>query len=166
MMNRVILLAFTVQSFSAAAAIADDYVLRVDTVGYVNRPASEENPKEVVLRSIEVIARRQSTFYGKVKIGSQSLTLVGKLSPAEKGGFNVHIKYICSIDSGTTVPIEDGRRKPLPATTTVKTNVTITIGKPVTIGSLETTTEQPGKPKQKSKTRHIMILAKYEPTDG
>lgn len=166
MMNRVILLAFAVQSFSAAAAIADDYLLRLDTIGYVDKPASEEAPKEVVLRSIEVIARPQSQFYGKVNIGLQSLTLVGKLSPTDNGDFNVHIKYICSIDTGTTVPIEDGRRQPLPDTTVVKTNVTITIGDSVTMGRLDTTTEQSGKPKQKSKTRYVLILAKYDPTDG
>ena len=34
-MNRLILLACAVQQFCGAAAIADDYLLRVDTIGYV-----------------------------------------------------------------------------------------------------------------------------------
>lgn len=166
MMNRVILLAFAVSNLSAAAAVADDYLLRLDTIGYVDKPASEKDPKEIVLRSIEVIARPQSTFYGKVNTGSQSLTLVGKLCPTDNGGFDVHIKYICSIDTGTTVLMEDGRRQPLPDTTMVETNVTITVSDSVTIGGIDTTKEQSGNAKQRSKTRHVLILSQYEPADG
>lgn len=116
------------------------------------------------LRGQWIIVRRQQT--PKEDGHSQSLTLVGKLCPTDNAGFDVHKKYICSFDTGTTVLIEDGRRQPLPDTTMVETNVTITVGDSVTIGGIDTTKEPSGKAKQRLRTRHVLILSQYEPTDG
>ncbi|MGM0485328.1 MAG: hypothetical protein ACQESR_01010 [Planctomycetota bacterium] len=165
-MNRFILLTFAVHSVCASATIADDYLLRLDTIGYVEKPASEKAPKETVLRSIEVVAHPNSTFHGRVTIGPQTLTLAGTLYPADDGGFKVHIRYIHSLDTGTTVPGEDGRRQPLPETTTVDTDITIIEDGSVAIGGIDTTTEESGKRKHKSRTRHVMTLAKYELADS
>ena len=164
-MNRFILLAFAVYCSSGATTIADDYFLRLDTIGYVDKPASEKNRKETILRSIEVIARPQSAFHGKVTIGTQTLSLAGELRPADNGGFNVQIRYLYSIDTGTTVPTEDGGRKSVPDTSTIQTSIAISVGESVTIGGLETKTSESGKPKLKSKARCVLVLTKYEPND-
>ncbi len=165
-MNRFILLAFVVQCLCASIAIADDYLLRLDTIGYVDRPAAEKHPKETVLRSIEVVARPGSVFHGKVRVGTvQTLTLTGKLSPADKGGFTLLIRYVHSIDSGVTVLTEDGKRKPLLDTTAFHTTIAISLGDPVTIAGASSKTSQFGKPKVKSKTRYVFRLSKYELPD-
>ena len=164
-MNRFILLAFAVHCLCAAATNADDYLLRLDTIGYVDKPVSEKDSKETILRSIEVVARPQSAFHCKVNMGTQTLTLAGKLRPADRGGFNVQIRYAYSIETGTTVPIEDGARKPVPSTSAIQTNATIAVGDSVTIAGSERKTSQSGKPRLKSKTRYVLVLAKFKPTD-
>lgn len=163
-MNRFILLAFAVHFSPTAIAIADDYLLRLDTIAYVDKSAAEQDPKETILRSIEVVARPKSAFHGRADVGEQTLTLAGELRPADNGGFNVLIRYIYSMDKGTTVPTEDGKRKPLPSTTKVETNVTIAVGDSVIVGGLETKTSRSGMPEHKSKIRYVLVLSKYEPT--
>ena len=91
-MNRLALLVFVVHCSCASTTIADDYLLRLDTIEHTDKPASGKDPKESVLRSIEVIAQPHSAFHGKVKIGSQTLLLAGKLRPADSGGFNIQIR--------------------------------------------------------------------------
>ena len=164
-MNRLILLAFAAHSFCGAAVIADDYLLRLDTNSYVHEAASDKEPKETVLRSIEVIARSKSKFHSRAKIGKESMTLAGKLCPADDGGFTVHITYIHLLDTGTVVQREDGSRQSLPETTRVETKITITEGGSITIGVLDTTREELGKPRHKSRNRYVLTLVKYESED-
>ena len=165
-MSRFILLAFAVHCSCASTTIADDYLLRLDTIGYIDRPAAEKHPKETVLRSIEIVVRPQSAIYGKVRIGTkQTLTLTGKLSPTDNCRFSLQIRYVHSIDTGITVPTEDGKRKPLPDTTAIHTTATLALGDPVTIAGSEAKTTQSGKPKDKSKRRYVLVLTKYELPD-
>ncbi len=162
-MNRSILLAFAVYCLCCSATNADDYLLRVETLGYVDK--SEKDPKEMILRSIEVVARPDSAFLSKVNTGTQTLLVAGKLRPADSGGFNVQIRYVYSIDTGITVPTEDGGRKSVLCKSATQTIITIAVGDSVTIGGLETTASESGEPKLKSKARCVLVLTKYEPTD-
>jgi hypothetical protein len=49
-MIRCIFLGLAIQSELPATTIANDYVLRVETTGDVDKPATETEPKETVLR--------------------------------------------------------------------------------------------------------------------
>ncbi len=162
-MNRSLLLAFAVCFSCNSAAIADDYLLRIDTIGYIDKPASEKDPKETNIRSIEVVARPESAFHSKVSTGNQTLFVVGKLLRAENGGYHVQIRYVHSIDTGISVATEDGGRKPVPDTTEIQTTTTVAVGDTVTIGGFETNASGSGKPDRHSKTRCVLVLAKYEP---
>ena len=95
-MNRFILIAFALHCSCAAATNADDYLLRVDTIGYVDEPASEKPPKEVVLSSVEVVARPESAFRTRVTTGRQTLVLAGNLRRGDDGGFVVLLCGACS----------------------------------------------------------------------
>ena len=160
-MVRFILLAVAVHCSCVSATVADDYLLRIDTVGYVDRPAAEKHPKKTVLRSIEVIARPQSAFHGKTKIGAQqSLTLTGKLSPADNGKFAVQFRYVHSIDTGVTVPTEDGKPKPLLGMDMIQTSLTIALDESLTIGGLAQ-----ARSKNKSKVWYVLRLSKYTSPD-
>ncbi len=164
-MNRLIPLAFAAHSFCSTAAVADDYLLRLDTNGYVHAAASDKEPTEAILRSIEVITRPESEFHSRVKIGNESLTLAGKLFPAADGSFTVHVTYIHSLDTGTVVQREDGSRQSLPETTTVETKIMITDGDSITIGGLDNTKVELGKPSHKARNRYVLRLVKCEMED-
>lgn len=163
-MNRFILLAFAVLYSSGATAIADDYVLRLDTMGYVDKPATEKKPKERVLHSIEVVARPKSPFRGKLTIGTQTLSLAGELRPDDKGGFIARIRYVHSVELDGMVPDENGGWKPRIGTTAIQSSVAISVGEPVTVGGLDTQACNSGKAEVKSRTRCVLVLTKYEPT--
>jgi len=165
-MNRFILIALAVQCSCAAATNADDYLLRVDTIGYVDEPASEKAPKETVLRSIEVVARPESAFHSKVTTGPQTLVMAGNLRRDDDGGFVVQIRYAHSVDTGNTVPTEDGGREPVPGKTAAQTTVKVALGDSVTLGRFETEEGAPGKRRLKSKAMYVLVLTKYEPTDA
>ena len=161
-MNRFILLAFAIHLSSVATTIADDYLVRVDKIEYIDKSASEKAPKEKSLQSIEIIARPQSTFHSKVKIGMETLTLAGKLQPAENGGYIIQIQYRHIIDTGETFPTEDGKGKPRLNKTEFQTTLSITEGKSLTIGEIETNRSPQGKP-EKTKIRYVLTVSKYKP---
>jgi hypothetical protein len=164
-MSRVFLIALAVQNCCAATAVADEYLLRIDTVGYLNRPAEEKAPQETALRSIEVRVRPESTFHGKVNVGKEIMVVSGKLVPSEEVGFVAYIKYEYSIDSGHTTPTESGGRKPVLETTSTQTCIGIAPGGSVSLGDFDTTLSQQGKPTVKSKSRHILVLSQAEPAE-
>lgn len=165
-MSRYVLLAFAVSCSSVSTAVADEYLLRIDTTGNVGSSTTEEEPKETVVSSIEVIARPQAPFHGRVIVGTQqTLTLSGKLSPTDDGRFSLRVKYVHSINTGITVPTKDGKRKPLPDTTTIQTTTTVALGNPVTIAGSDTKTTQAGTTQDKSKRRYILLLTRYEASE-
>jgi hypothetical protein len=151
-MNRSILLIVALCCSFGSVASADDFLLRLDAIGYVDKPASEKNPKETVFRSIEVVARPGSAFYGRVKMGVETLVVSGKLDFADNGRFHVHIRSVYLIDTGHTTPSRSESA----------TNVSIALGEYVTLGSIES---RSGKPERHSKTQDVLFLAEYRPTD-
>lgn len=160
-MNRFILLAFAGCCSFAATTIADDYLFRVDTIGYVDKPADEKDPEETLLHSIEVIARPESAFHGKVTIGMRTLSLAGELRHSDDGDFIVQFQHTESIDKRHTVVIENGRRKLRLETTTFGTIMKMALGA-CEIGGNECEISESGKPKLKSKLRYVLVLAKYD----
>ena len=163
-MKRLILSILAVHCSCAATTLADDYLLRLDTIGYVNNPASDKPPKETILGSIETIARPRSAFHGKVKIGAQTLMLSGELHPADNGHFNVQLRYTHSIDRGMTVPTECGGLEPVLDASSLSTTLTIALGTPVLVGGSETETKQVGEATKASKARHVLLLTEYDAT--
>jgi hypothetical protein len=167
-MNRLLLLTLAVLCSCTATTSADDYLLRVDTTGYTDVPASEKAPKETVLRSIEAVARPGAPFHAKVTLPSQTILLSGTLHPAKDGIFSVDIRYAHSVPKGDSIPTKDGGREPRFNTTEAETTIGAILGKPVILGGIQTETQQagPGKKRLKSTTWYVLLLTKYEPTDG
>jgi hypothetical protein len=146
------------------ATIGDDYVIRVETIGYIDKPAAEAKPKETVLRAIEVVAQPESTFYGKVNVGKHTLLVAGELLTAKTGGFHVHIHYVHSLDRGVTVPSRNGKPKRVLDTSSLQTNIAVSLGKPVTLGGLDTSigTSDPQPRDTKSRIRYVLVFNKYK----
>lgn len=162
-MNRIILLALAVCCSCASVTIADDYLVRLDTIGHAERPVAEDDSKEAVLHRIEVVARSQSPFHAKVRMGMQTLVLAGKLSPDDSGDFRVQFRYVHSVDTGTTAPSKDGGQTPVINTSAMQTSLVIAVGDTVTLGEFER--RQSGKVEHTSKSRVVLSFTKYEPSD-
>jgi hypothetical protein len=164
-MIRSIVIGLAIQCVSTSATIADDYLLRLESIGYVDAPSTEDSPKETVFRSIEIVARSESTFYGKVKTGRQTLQLAGELRAAERDTFRVNIHYIHATDTGRITLTDDGKQTPVLDTSSLRTTVVISLGKPLSLGGLEgSTVTQGAKAKHtKSKIRHVLVLTQHNP---
>ena len=162
-MNRSMLFAIAVCCASATAnASAEDYLLRLETTGYVDRPLAEVDPQEVVLRSIEVVARPGSPFRAKVIMGKETLTFAGKLHPAKDGAFRVEMRYEYSIDTGAKTVSPDGRIVASPSSTSAQTGLYVTVGKLTTVNELHTLEKTCGRQLQ-SVERVVLLLSKTEP---
>ena len=98
-----------VMFLSASSCFADEYLIRVDAVGYEDAIVSEKNPEESVLRSIEVFAQPNKPFRSKVRLGVETLVLEGMLTPQADGSFSMQVKYLHEIDTGVIVPTVDGK---------------------------------------------------------
>ncbi|GIX04926.1 MAG: hypothetical protein KatS3mg114_0795 [Planctomycetaceae bacterium] len=145
--------------FCSAVPADDEYLLRVDTIGYIDSP--EEFPKEIVLHSIDVLARPNQAFHSQVKIGSETLIISGRLHPVD-GEFRVQIGFTHSVDTGTVVHGE-----PILNESSVKTTVVVAAGKSVDIGFSTSTadviTDKTEISRVKSKKRCVLFLSEYQP---
>lgn len=175
-MNQILLFVIAVQLSYTATTLAEDYLLRVDTIGFINEPVSEgdsfvkgileKDPKDRTLKSMEVVVSPGSTFHSKVKVGPQTLTLAGKLRPAEGGRFHVEVRYQDVIDTGTTVLMENGP-EPVLDISSFGTGVEIALDTPITAAGTKTTastTSEPVIPTRSTQIRYVLTLTKYVPT--
>ena len=83
MVMRIALLVL-VSFFFSASSFADEYVLRIETVGYRNL-AESSKAEEKPMDSIEVIAKVDEAFFGKAAFGNSKITMSGKLKKLKDG---------------------------------------------------------------------------------
>ncbi len=158
-MRPTILSLLAILSLCPAVAGNDEYLLRVDTIGYID--STEEFPKEIVLHSIDVLARPNQAFHSQVKVGSETLIISGRLHPVD-GEFRVQVRFAHSADTGTVVHGE-----PILDESSVKTTVVVAAGKSVDIGFSTSTsdviTDKIEMSRVKSKQRCVLVLSEYQP---
>lgn len=163
-MKSPVLFAVAISCISAETASGEDYLLRFETIGYVDRPADEKEPKELVLQSIEIVARPESTFHGKVRIGTETLVLSGALHSKDGGKFRVHVRYTRSVDSGLTVATERGA-EPVLNTSSLSADIAILVDCPTVIGGFDSrkaSAVPSGYETTISKARHVLLLTRYD----
>lgn len=151
-----------IPGWCVATAVGHDYILRIDKVGYIERPADEDVPPETILGTIELLARPDSAFHGKATIGPETLTLSGKLTRTEQGKYDfiLRIHVVDTIDTGQTIPAADGGREPAYETTDMETIISVNLDDRIAVGGIDTTSGPSGKPTVKSKIRYIAHLAR------
>lgn len=149
----------------ASFAFAEDYLLRVDVIGFVDRLTSEKDQAEQTLRSVEVVVRPDSTFHTKIKTGPETVIVSGKLSSRDNGGFSLDIVYehTVVVDTGISLPNEEGIKKPVLDTTRINTTIAIAVDESVALGGLERKSGEPSNPEKHSKTRLALALTKHTP---
>ncbi|QDT99239.1 hypothetical protein [Gimesia aquarii] len=155
-MKQVFFLILVFYASGATVSASEQYLLRIDTVGYIK--SIEESPKRKVLHSIEVVTRPNETFHCKVQTGGFTRTMSGKLV-YEDGEFTAHIHYHRTFDDGTKV-----LGKSLLDETGVKTSTGVTLAKSVLIGGAESEGEtvfaSQTKTKTKGKKHFVPLLSK------
>lgn len=147
----------------ASTSSADDYVIRIDTFGFVDKPSADKDPEEATLRSIVVMAHPNAAFHAKVTEGKETLIMNGHLQPSDNGTFKIRIHYTFSIDTGVTVITENGLPDPLPSIMEFETTVDVAVGDPVTVGGLNSTSKTPGNDEIQSRQRCVLVLEQYVP---
>jgi hypothetical protein len=148
-------------------SFAEDYLLRVEAVGFIDHDASQADPKDKVLHSIEAVVRPDVPCHAKIQRENETFLLDGHVeSPDEKGVFTVAIRYRHRIDKGVKVPL-----LPHPVVlsfheTSVSTNIVLSLDEPAAAGEAMSSYKQEegtdAKP-LKSRIRHRVTLTKYEP---
>ncbi len=148
-----------------ATASGEEYVLHLDTVGYIDQPAAAEAPKETTIRSIEVLVQPNQPFRMKLQSGKETITFSGKFEPSKdkniKSDFTIAIKYLYEFDSGARVAVAKNRTKPVPDITSFNTTLGINVNEPINATEFITAgNKQPGKP-LKSKVRFVLVLKRH-----
>lgn len=162
-MNRVILLVFSVFISCVSDAVGNDYILRIDTIGYFEEPASAIEPKETTLQSIEVVVRPDFPFHARVRLGAERIVLSGKLSLADDGDFSLKLKYLHSVYATLTVAGKNESQEVLFRSTGSEKKLTISLDIAQIIADLTAQSSSPGKETLNSKSRVVVTLAKYDP---
>ena len=163
-MFKTLLLAMVICCSWASSAIADDYLLRVDEIGFVDRLPAEKDLPETTFRSVEIVVRPDSTFHTKTITGPETVIVSGKLRSKESGGFSLDIVYEHTVvDIEIILPNEEGIQKPLRHTTRVNTTIAIAVDESVVLGGNETKHGEPSHPIKHSKTRITSVLTKHKP---
>jgi hypothetical protein len=141
-----------------------EYLVRVETVGYVNVPDSEQNPKEDLLRSFEAVCRPSTPVQCTAVVGKETIRLKLLLRPAkENDRFSVDIDYECSVDTGSTIPDKHGGRMKAPEVESAATNITARLNEPVGLGGLICSkTDRVGKQQVTSKSKEMTRLSVTE----
>ncbi len=164
-MFKTLLLAMVICGSWAPFAFPEDYLLRVDVIGFVDRLPAEKDQPEQTLRTVEVVVRPDSTFHTKIKTGPETVIVSGKLRSKDNGGFSLDIVYDSRvvIDPRTMVPNEDRIKKTVIDTTMVNTTIAIAVDESVALAGFELKQGEPSHPDKHSKTRFAFVLTKHKP---
>ena len=117
---------------SGTSAIADDYLLRVETVGLRELPNGDQEPDSKVPESIEIVVRNNDSFYGSTTIGVDKISIRGVIRESDDGKLRVEIHFKKSSDTGEVVPGVDGKKHPIRKNLTFDSSAkSVELGKPV-----------------------------------
>jgi hypothetical protein len=165
-MRRLILCIAATIALCAGNACCDDFLLRLEAIGYVDHPAAAGEPEEKLLHSIEVVARTQLPFHARVKTGAETLSFRGELRPKEDGSFLVDFSYEHVVDTGMTVPTTSGERKPVLKETSMSSTASLTPDLATRVSGVSTKTETKPVGQEdvvvKSQVRYEITLTKWK----
>ncbi|MEZ6137252.1 MAG: hypothetical protein R3C53_20375 [Pirellulaceae bacterium] len=142
---------------------ADDYLLRLETTGFRDRPANEKLPAQEILESIEIVIRINQPFYGKSTIGSAKISINGMVEQLNDGRFRAQIRYRRSTDSGESIKGPNGLQIPITKSTNINTTAIIELQTPAELGKNDAINRTQDGTELKTKTRSVLSLAKFDP---
>lgn len=157
------LIAISCFFFLCTSLTADDYLLRLETTGFRDRPQSEKLPAQEILESIEIVARINQPFYGNCTIGSAKISIKGMVEQLNNGRFRAQIRYRRSTDSGESIKGPNGVQIPVTKSTNINTTVIVELQKPAELGKDDAIKYTEDGKELKTKTRSVLSLVKFDP---
>lgn len=86
--------------------LAADYIIRVETTGYVDAELKPDSPdpEDDTLRTVETLCRIGQPFLARMKVGNETTTLKGVLRNSDdpKSDFSVGVTYSHIVDLSST----------------------------------------------------------------
>lgn len=162
-MSRYCLAIVSIAFLACANVRADDYLLRLETNGFRDRPMQEQQPIEQTLESMEVVARVNQPFYGNCTLGSTRFSIDGFLEQLKDGRFRVRIRYHKATDSGESVPGPNGLQIPITRTTNINTTAIVELQKTVELGKSDGINRGPHGVELKTRTISLVSLVRFDP---
>ena len=149
--------------FFCTSLTADDYLLRLETTGFRDRPQNEKLPAQEILESIEIVARINQPFYGNSTIGSAKISINGMVEQLNDGRFRAQIRYRRSTDSGESIKGPNGLQIPITKSTNINTTAIVELQKPAELGKDDGINRTQDGTELKTKTRSVLSLVKFDP---
>lgn len=142
--------------FTNTYAVADDYLLRLETVGLRDLPNGDQEPDSGIHESIEIVVRNNNSFCGSTTIGVDKISIRGMIQESPDEKLRVEIHYRSFSDSGEFVPGVDGKRLPIRKGFTFDSSANIVeLGKPVVFDGLVS---------QSKRKRLTLLIDYFDPT--
>lgn len=136
-MSKCYFAAILLTLFVNTYAVADDYLLRLETVGLRDLPNGDQEPDSKSLESVEIVVRNNNSFYGSTTIGIDKISISGMVQESKDGRLRVEIHYMRISDTGESVPGVDGQRHPISkGFSFATTERLVELGKPVETDAL------------------------------
>lgn len=142
---------------------ADDYLLRLETTGFRDRPQNEKQTTQEILESIEIVARANQRFYGNSTIGSARISINGILEQLNDGRFRVQIRYRKTTDSGISMPGPNGLQIPITFSTRIDTTAIVELQKTAELGKDDRIKRIQDGTELKTETRSVLSLVTFDP---
>lgn len=149
--------------FLCTSLSADDYLLRLETTGFRDRPQNEKLPAQEILESIEIVARINQPFYGNSTIGLSKISINGMVEQLNDGRFRAQIRYRRSMDSGESIKGPNGLQIPITKSTNINTTAIVELQKPAELGKDDLIKRNQDGTALKTKTQSGLSLVKFDP---
>ncbi len=151
-MNRCYFAAMLLTLFSSTYVGADDYLLRLETVGLHDLPNGDQEPDSKTPESIEIVVRNNNSFYGSITTGVDKISIRGMIQESQDEKLLVEVHYKRSSATGEFVPGVDGKRHPIRKGLTFDSSANLVeLGKPVVFDALVS----------QSKSNRLTLLIDY-----
>jgi hypothetical protein len=155
--------AISVILLAATCVNADDYLLRIETIGFRDRPQREEEPTQEILESIEIVTRVNQPFYGSSTIGAAKISINGRLEQSKDGSFRVQFRYRKSRYSGESITGPKGLENPATESKEINLTSRVELQRAVELGGGDKVTTTQDGSVLRTKTRSVLSLVKYDP---
>lgn len=163
-MYRSALLSLLAISLFTQFATAEEYVLRLEAVGYTDQ-LEEPTPKESSLGTIETLVQPNGKFHVRTINGRRTYGMTGELQPNDRGGFTLQIRCIDSVVTDEGILAANGKREPIAEGMVASTSVSVLLGESLDLGGINSSTTDAKGRKTVSVQRYVLTLKKSEPAD-
>ncbi len=163
-MSRYCFTAILMVLLASTCTRAEDYLLRLETSGFRDRPQQEQQLAPTILESIEIVARVNQPFYGNTTIDSAKISISGILEQLNDGRFRVQIRSRKSTASDEFAPGPNGVKMPIIKSTNIDTSAIVELKKTAELGKDNSVSRSRNGLELMTKTRTVLILEKFDPS--